>query len=106
MREEHEDFEEGRGFVDQVFTQRMISEKLSEKVKMRYVYFMYFEKKYDRVSRDKLFNVLMKREMRRKLLYGIKGFYENCGSRVKVRKDLTEWFRVGVGLKQGCAMPQ
>ena len=40
--------------------------------------------------------------MRGRLLNGNKSFYENCRARVRVRRELTEWFKVGVGLRQGC----
>ena len=44
--------------MDQVFTLRMIGEKLREKDKVGYVCFMDLEKAYDRVCRRKLFKVL------------------------------------------------
>ena len=44
--------------------------------------------------------------MRGRLLDAIKSLYENCRARVRVRvrRELTEWFKVGVGLRQGCVM--
>src|ERR1044072_6681804 len=63
---------------------------------------MDLKKAYDRVCMRKLFEVLREGGVRGKLLNGIKSFYENC--RVRVRRELTDWFNVGVGLKQGCIM--
>src|ERR1044072_9788043 len=82
----------------------MIGEKLREKDRVWYVCFMDLEKAYDRVCRRKLFEVLREGGVRGRLLNGIKLFYENCRVRVRVRRELTEWFNVGVGLRQGCVM--
>ena len=88
--------------MDQVFTLRMIGEKLREKDRVGYVCFMELGKAHVRVCRRKLFEVLREGGVRGKLLNGIKSFYENC--RVRVRRELTDWFNVGVGLKQRCIM--
>ena len=102
--EEQGGFREGRGCVDQVFTLRMIGEKLREKDRVGYVCFMDLEKAYDRVCRKKLFEVLREGGVSGRLLNGIKSFYENCRARVRVRRELSDWFNVGVGLRQGCVM--
>src|ERR1700755_485904 len=49
MGEELRGFREGRGCVDQIFTLRLIAEKLREKNKMGYVCFLDLEKAYGRV---------------------------------------------------------
>src|ERR1700755_3177614 len=102
--EEQGGVREGRGCVDQVFTLRMIGEKLREKDRVGYVCFMDLEKAYDRVCRKKLFEVLREGGVSGRLLNGIKSFYENCRARVRVRRELSDWFNVGVGLRQGCVM--
>src|ERR1700755_2886271 len=102
--EEQGGFREGRGCVDQVFTLRTIVEKLREKERVGYVCFMNLEKAYDRVCRKKLFEVIREGGVEGRLLNGIKSFYENCRARVRVRRELTEWFNVRVGLRQGCVM--
>src|SRR6201990_1664215 len=82
----------------------MIGEKLREKDKVGYVCFMDLEKAYDRVCRRKLVEVLKEGGVRGRLLNAVKSFYENCRARVRVKRELTEWFKMGVGLRQGCAM--
>ena len=96
MCEEQRGFREGRGCVDQVFTLRLLTEKLREKNKMGYVCFLDLEKAYDRVCRRKLFEILMERGLKGKLLKGVKAFYANCRSRVRVKRELSDWFSVGV----------
>src|SRR6201990_2990018 len=66
--------------------------------------FSRFEKAYDRVCRKKLFEILMERGLKGKLLKGVKAFYANCRSRVRVKRELSDWFNIGVGLRQGCVM--
>ena len=51
-------FRAGRGCVDQIFTQKQISEKAQEKKCKVYVGFMDLEKAYDRVNREALWQVL------------------------------------------------
>ena len=51
-----------------------------------------------------MFEVLREGGVRGRLLNGIKSFYENCRARVRMRRELTKWFKVGVGLIQGCVM--
>src|SRR6201990_1597715 len=65
---------------------------------------MDLEKAYDRVCRKKLFEVLREGGVRGRLLNAIKSFYENCRARGRGRRELTEWFEVGVGLRQSCGM--
>src|ERR1700755_879090 len=102
--EEQGGFREGRGCVDQVFTLRMIGENLREKDKVGYACFMDLEKAYDRVCRRKMFEVLREGGVRGRLLNAVKSLYENCRARVRVKRELTEWFKMGVGLRQGCVM--
>ena len=65
---------------------------------------MDLEKAYDRVCRKKLWSVLGRYGVGMNLLDGIKAFYENCRSCVRVRREMTEFFDVRVGLRQGCVM--
>ena len=51
-------FTEGRGCVDQIFTLNQIGEKAREKKGRLYVGFIDFEKTYDRVNREALWEVL------------------------------------------------
>src|ERR1044072_6341760 len=65
---------------------------------------MDLEKAYDRVCRRKLVEVLKEGGVRGRLLNAVKSFYENCRARVRVKRELTEWFKMGVGLRQGYVM--
>ena len=57
--EEQCGFRDGRGCVDQVFTLKILAEKYSEKKKDIFACFLDLEKAYDRVQREKLWEVLV-----------------------------------------------
>ncbi len=40
-----------------------------------------------------------------KLLEGVRSFYKNASASVQVKRELSESFKVEVGVKQGCVMP-
>ena len=97
-------FREGRGCVDQVFTVRMIAEKFKEKKKNLYLCFMDLEKAYDRVCRKKMWSVLKDYEVKSNLLHAVKAFYENSRACVRVKRNVTDFFGMKGGLRQGCVM--
>ena len=74
----------------------MLAEKYREKKKDLFVCFMDLEKAHDGVCRKKLWSVLSKHGVGMNLLDGIKAFYENCRSCVRVRREMTEFFDVRV----------
>ena len=104
ISEEQGGFRKGRGCVDQVFTLRTLIEKHREKKKDLFVCFMDLEKAYDKVSRSKLWEVLEEYDINGKLLKGIKYFYRNSRACVRVNRNVSDYFNVDVGLRQGCVM--
>ena len=68
--EEQGGFREGRGFMDQVFILRMIEEKSRDTKKDVYMCFMDLEKAYDRVDRNKLWEVLNEYDIEEKVQEG------------------------------------
>ena len=79
-------FRRGRGCADQIFIVRQICEKYLGKGKDVYFAFLDQEKVYDR------------------LLLGVKSLYVGSKACVKVGNEVSEWFPVRVGLRQGCVM--
>ena len=70
---------------------------------------MYFasldlEKAYDRVDRDAMWNVLRLNGIGGRLLRGAKSLYVGSKACVRVGNEVSEWFPVRVGLRQGCVM--
>ena len=76
-------FREGRGCVEEIFTQKQIGEKAREKKRRVYVGFIYWEKMYDSVNREALWQVLRMYEGG-KLLGGIKSMYVDSLTCVRV----------------------
>ena len=72
ISEEQGAFMSGRGCVDQIFTLRMIVEKMLMKGKKVYAAFMDLEKAYDRVDWEALWDVLRVYEVGGKLLNAVK----------------------------------
>ena len=74
-----------RGCQDQIFCLRQAIEKLYLENNDLYLCFIYLEKAFDRVLRQKLFEVLSEYEVRGRLLEAIKSIY--VGSKAAIRID-------------------
>ena len=97
-------FRRGRGCVDQVFVVRQVCEKYLAKGKKVYFAFMDLEKAYDKVDRGALWKVLRLYGVGGKLLNAVKSLYALSKACVRVGSEVSEWFLVKVGLRQGCVM--
>ena len=97
-------FGPGRSTTDQIFTLKQVFEKSWEYAKDVFACFVDLEKAYDRIPRDKLWEVLQKYGIGGQLLLAIKSFY--CQPEVCVRMNgkQSKPFHVGVGLRQGCVL--
>ena len=93
-------FRPGRSTTDQIFTLKQIFEKSWD----LFACFDDLEKAYDRVPRDKLWEVLQEYGVSSQLLRATKSF--NCPPEVCVRINgkQSKPFQVGVGLRQGCVL--
>ena len=69
-----------------------------------YFAFLDLEKAYDRVDRDAVRNVLRLNGIGGRLLRGVKSLYVGSKACVRVGNEVSEWFPVRVGLRQGCVM--
>ena len=97
-------FRRGRGCTDQIFIVRQICKKYLGKGKDVYFAFLDLEKAYDRVDRDAMWNVLRLYRIGGRLLRGVKSLYVGSKACVRVGNEVSEWFPVRVGLRQGCVM--
>ena len=69
-----------------------------------YFAFLDLEKAYDKVDRDAMWNVLRLYGIGGILLQGVKSLYVGSKSCVRVGNEVSEWFPVRVGPRQGCVM--
>ena len=97
-------FRRGRGCTDQSFVVRQICEKYGRKGKDVYFAFLDLEKAYDRVDREAMWNVLRLYGVGGKLLKAVKSLYVGSKACVRVGNEMSDWFPVRVGLRQGCVM--
>ena len=97
-------FRAGRGCVDKIFTLKQIGEKGRQKKRRVHVGFIDFEKAYDRVNREALWQVLKMYDVGGKLLSTIKSMYVDSSGCVSVKGGESEWFRIDSEVRHGCIM--
>ena len=67
---------------------------------------MDLEKAYDRVVREELWQVLSVYGLDNQLIQRVKSLHYNIKACVRVGGDLTDWFDITKGVRQGCVMSQ
>ena len=106
LREEHCSFREGRGCVDQIFTLGLIMEKCLSCQTPSVHSFIYYRQAFNSVDRRALEKVLS--------LYGIGlldkyikviiAMYKNNTAELNVGNEVSSWFCIKSGVKQGCVL--
>ena len=102
--EEQAGFRRGRGTVDQIFTIRQLAEKYYEKNKVIYNNFIDFRQAFDSIWQRGLWRVMRNYGIPEELVELLEDLYSKTVSAVRVDGELTEWFRVHVGVRQGCGL--
>ena len=105
MNDEQCGFRDGRGCVYQIFCLKNLIEKSLERNRKLYVRYMDFEKAYDRIDREGLWECLRMYAIGGRLLELVKIFYRVSTAKVRVNGNCSESFEVSVGLRQSCVMP-
>ena len=101
--EEQGAFRKGRSCTDQLFTVRMLNEKVIEKNTSMIMVCVDLEKAYDNVDREMMWSVLEKYGTSGSLVNTVRLMYVNCEAYVKVQGGISDWFQVEKGVRQGCA---
>ena len=102
--EEQCGFRQGRGCMDKVFAVRQVCEKYLTNVKDVFWTFVNLERAYDTIDRHGMWQILRVYGVGGKLLKAVQRFYVDSRVCVLVGNDVSEWFTVNVGLRQGCVM--
>ena len=97
-------FMPGRSTTDAIFCLRMLLEKWTEGQKAVHCAFIDLEKAYDRVPREELWECLRLAETSECYIRIIQDMYNGATTTVRSAAELTEEFKVGVGLHQGSAL--
>jgi len=93
-----------RGCQDQIFCLRQAMEKLRERNVDLYLCFIDLEKAFDRVPRQKLFEVLSEYGINGSLLGAIKSIYSGSKAAVRIDGEISESFEDNEGVRQGCCL--
>ncbi|CAK1581002.1 unnamed protein product [Parnassius mnemosyne] len=97
-------FRPGRGCTDQMFSLRMITEKLLAANQKIFCAFVDLEKAFDKVVRKKMWELLPGYGVDGRLLRAVQSLYCDCKACVRVGHDLSPMFSVQTRVKQGCVM--
>jgi len=104
FEQEQAGFRPGRTTVHQIFTLAEIIKKRKKKRQATYCCFLDIRKAYDTVWREGLWKKLEAIGVDEKLMKVIKNTYVDVKSRVIVNDRLSDWFDIGIGLRQGCVL--
>ena len=104
LRKEQAGFRSKRSTTEQIFILRNILEQANEWRTGLYVHFVDFEKAFDLVHRESLWNIMKSYGIPRKMVRVIAGIYQGFGWAVVDGSETSEWFKIKSEVKQGCVM--
>jgi hypothetical protein len=96
-------FRKGRSCTDAIFTVQQIIEKRKEQNLPLFLLFIDYEKAYNNVNRDKLWE-MMENKVPNCLLNTIKCIYRSTNDRIKFNDDISEPIDINKGVRQGCGL--
>ena len=103
--EEQNGFRKGRSCQDHIFSLHSIIHCRKILRQDTYALFIDFRKAFDSVNRELLWNKLQQKfGIQGSFLTLLKGLYNHVRSCVRVNGELTEWFDINSGVKQGCIL--
>ena len=104
IEEEQCGFRQGRGCMGQAFAVREVCEKYLANGKDVFCAFVDLEKAYDTIDRHGMWQMPRVYGVGGKLLKAGQSFDVDSRACVRVGNEVSEWFPVNVGLRQGCVM--
>ena len=104
LRDEQAGFRKDRSCTDQIATLRIIVEQTIEWQTPLYVCFIDFEKAFDSVDRDSIWNILRYYGVPGEMVKIIKQLYDGFSCQVIHDGRLSEEFQVTTGVRQGCLL--
>ena len=97
-------FRAERSTVDMIFSLCQLQEKCKEQQKPLYIAFIDLTKAFDLVSRDGLFNILLKIGCPPKLHSMIRSFHDGMKATIQYEGSMSDTFDIKSGVKQGCVL--
>ena len=104
LRQQQACLRPGRSCADQIFSLRQIIEKVTEGQRPVIVNFIDFRKAFDCIHRPALWKILKLYGLPKKIITIIQKLYEESSSAVKIDGDVSSWFQVVTGVRQGCIL--
>lgn len=101
LEESQSGFRKGRSTQDHIFTVKQIIEKSVVQEKTVFMGFIDLEKAFDKVPRERLWEILERRGINKKIIRIIKNIYENNTNSVISQNRRSEPFNTKEGLRQG-----
>jgi hypothetical protein len=103
LPEEQAGFRTGRGTRDMlVLLQQIIEKSIAMADKTLYLTFIDYTKAFDTVDHHELFHVLLRMGIPKHLVVLIQQLYRQQKAAVRWNGEMTEWFDIGQGTRQGC----
>lgn len=94
-------FRAGRSVMDHIFTLKQTQRMGYEYEIPIHVMFIDFQKAYDSIKRNQLYEVMKKLEIPRKLIRLTKVTLEKTKTKIKFNNHMSDYFETNTGLKQG-----
>ena len=97
-------FRPGVGTRDQIFNIRVLAEKCREFNQNVYLAFIDYSKAFDSVSHRQLWEIMQRLNIRNPTISIISSLYADQEAAVRVEEELTDWFMIDKGVRQGCLL--
>lgn len=104
LKEEQSGFRKGRSCSDNVFSIKRILEKRREVNLETHIAFIDFEKAFDSVVRNKLWDIMYKNGYPKHLVETVKSLYKNTRIIINAGTLKSEPIKINQGVRQGCSL--
>jgi sorting nexin-29 len=104
IHDEQNGFRKSKSTIDHLSTLTSIIETRKRRKLSTFAVFVDFKKAYDTVNKSLLFRDLNDLGISTKFLNTINTIYSQVECAIKLNGNMTEWFNVNSGLKQGCVL--
>ena len=97
-------FRPGRGTIDAIFVTRQILEKAKEHNLNIHLNLIDFKAAFDTIWRKALWKMMRSIGVDPKIVSIIENLYKDTECAIVIDGNMTKWFRVNVGVRQGCLL--
>jgi hypothetical protein len=104
LLEEQSGFRQGRSCIDDVFTLKQITEKRREFNLETHLAFIDYNKAFDHVDRNKLWNIMQQTGYPTHLIQAIQSLYDETKVIIQSGDQITEEIKTNQGVKHGCSL--